>query len=189
MIEVYLIRHTTPDIDQGLCYGASDIDVTSDFKKEAAHIKATINNFDPEHIYTSPLIRCKKLADDLYPQKQISQDARLMEMNFGDWELQQWKEINNETIEHWSNDFVNLPTPNGENFKDLNTRSLEFWKDKIQVLPSSSKVAIVTHSGVMRCLLSKFLHIPLDKIFRLKLNYGAVIKITLYPDFEEVEII
>ena len=35
-MEIYLVRHTTPDVAKGICYGQADIDVTATFLAEAA---------------------------------------------------------------------------------------------------------------------------------------------------------
>ena len=31
---IHLIRHTTPDIETGICYGQTDLDVSDSFEKE-----------------------------------------------------------------------------------------------------------------------------------------------------------
>ncbi|WP_430935119.1 alpha-ribazole phosphatase [Saccharicrinis sp. 156] len=188
MQEVYLIRHTTPKVKPGVCYGISDVDVVESFNEEVDDIKHLLNGFSPELVAASPLIRCQKLAVSLFSDLDINTDNRLMEMNFGDWEMKPWADIDRSTMKTWSADFVNIPTPNGECFNDLYQRASGFMDELIRK-SDSPKVALVTHSGIMRCLCSRYLHIPLSKVFRLKLNYGAVIKLTLHSDFEEVEFI
>ena len=66
MKEVYLIRHTTPLIKAGLCYGSSDIDVEDSFVEEAEGIKTVLKEFYPDVVVSSPLIRCMKLANHLF---------------------------------------------------------------------------------------------------------------------------
>jgi alpha-ribazole phosphatase len=189
MKEILLIRHTTPEIDSNTCYGISDINVNGSFKSEYTKIIAAIDDFDPECVFSSPLIRCKKLAQTIYPDKAITIDNRLMEMNMGEWEMKNWSTIEKSAIEHWSTDFVHISPPNGECFNDLYERTVNFWDDIINSKTVQKKAAIITHSGVIRCLLSRYLAIPLNKIFQLKINFGAVIKLTLHSNFEEVEII
>ncbi|WP_075591374.1 alpha-ribazole phosphatase [Labilibacter marinus] len=188
MKEVYLIRHTTPDIKAGLCYGSSDIDVINTFEDEALSIQQSLKLFEPQQVYSSPLMRCDKLSSYLFPTAKIVYDDRIKEMHFGDWELKPWADIDEKVMKSWSADFVNSPTPNGENFEQLFQRSNGFINDRVKN-SNADKIAIVTHSGVIRCLLSRFLEIPLLKIFQLKLNYGAVVKLTLHSNFEEVEFI
>ncbi len=172
-MEIILIRHTTPDIAKGICYGQSDIDITEDFDNEAAVItsQSIIKNFDA--IYTSPLKRCKKLAEKI--GSNYSLDDRLMELDFGEWELKSWNTIPKEEITPWMDNFVSIPTKNGESYINLYDRVVQFFNEIIQ--KEYTKVVIVTHAGVMRALWSYWNTIPLDKSFDLKLNYGAILKI------------
>lgn len=34
-MKIYLIRHTTPHIEKGICYGQTDLDVAETFNNEA----------------------------------------------------------------------------------------------------------------------------------------------------------
>jgi len=120
-MEIYLIRHTTPKIDKGICYGQSDIDVQDSFEEEVVDIKKNIpTNIKNVTVYSSPLIRCKKLAQCF--SKEITFDKRLMEVNFGDWELQSWDAIDKEDLDTWMSDFVTIAPPNGESYAQLSER-------------------------------------------------------------------
>lgn len=83
-MEIYLIRHTTPDIEKGICYGQSDIPLKDTFPSEVKNILKSIpKHFDK--VYSSPLQRCTQLAN--YIDQNNTIDNRLMELNFGSWEL------------------------------------------------------------------------------------------------------
>ncbi len=46
-MEIYLIRHTTPKIAQGICYGQSDLELASNFDDEMASIHQNLDqSFD-----------------------------------------------------------------------------------------------------------------------------------------------
>ena len=188
MKEIYLIRHTAPKVESGVCYGISDLDVVESFEHEAEAIKTALLEKSIETIYSSPLLRCCKLASHLRPNQKILLDDRLKELDFGDWEMKPWAGIDRNEMNKWSADFVNIPTPNGESFGQLCKKVSAFVDEEIQK-NKASKIAVVTHSGVIRCLVSRYLYIPLNKVFRLKLDYGVVVKLTLHDGFEEVEFI
>jgi len=59
-------------------------------------------------------------------------DKRLMEMNFGNWELQPWNDIPVEEIKPWMDNFVTVRVPNGESFEDLHERVGEFYSELLQ---------------------------------------------------------
>ena len=189
MKEIYLIRHTTPEVESGICYGYSDLNVTENFIEESNDIKLALKKFKPDLVYSSPLLRCSKLTASLFPNQLTQFDDRIKELNFGDWEMKPWNGIDKELISEWSKDFITLSPPQGESFQQLYKRANDFWKKEIATMEDANKVVIITHSGVMRCYLSKFLHIPLARVFSVKLNYGAVFKINIHDNFEEVEFV
>jgi alpha-ribazole phosphatase len=55
-----LLRHTTPRVSPGTCYGRTDLDVADSFEAEAETALAALPRFD--RIISSPLVRCHKLA-------------------------------------------------------------------------------------------------------------------------------
>ena len=177
-MQLYLIRHTTPDIAKGICYGQTDLPLNLDlFKQECTMISSKL----PDHIdqfYSSPLSRCLQLANSL--SSAVLKDEQLMEMNFGDWEMQPWTAIAGEPLNRWMSDFVNEPTPGGENYLALHQRTTAFINKLLVADPQSA--AIITHAGNIRSLISWALDLPLENSFRINLNYGAVIKLTINTD-------
>ncbi|MBV4358230.1 alpha-ribazole phosphatase [Pinibacter aurantiacus] len=173
-MEIYLIRHTTPNVAKGVCYGQANIDVTETFHQEASQIKPHLP-LGIQQVHCSPLQRCRKLAEALFPQVAVQFHDGLKEMNFGDWELKKWDEIPNDETQLWMADFVNVCVPNGENYVQLYERSVQLFHQFIQPAP----VAIVTHGGVIRSLLSYLSNTPLkDSFSAFSLPYGCVVKIT-----------
>lgn len=188
-MELLLIRHTTPDVASGICYGQTDLNVNGTFDKESKEIKNIIADLKPEHVYSSPLIRCHQLAKELFPYQPIQTDDRLMEMNFGKWEGLKWSEIPKNELDTWANDFINLAPPLGESFAAFMNRITVFEEEVLNKL-TQEKIALITHSGVIRSFLMKYLAIPEDKIFNLHLNYGAVIKIDIHSEqYSQVKIL
>jgi alpha-ribazole phosphatase len=171
-MEIYLIRHTTPDIEKGICYGQSDIPLKDTFSIEANNILKSIpKNFDK--VYSSPLQRCTQLAN--YIDENITIDTRLMELNFGSWELKKWEEIPDDEIQPWYDDWVNTCTNNGESYQELQNRVLSFLKE---VPTHFNRIAIVTHAGVIRSLWAHLNKKELKNSFDfLDIEYGAVLKI------------
>ncbi|MBW1298094.1 alpha-ribazole phosphatase [Aquimarina litoralis] len=172
-MEIYLVRHTTPDIQKGVCYGQSDLDVANTFETEVAEIHTQVPVKEITKVYSSPLKRCKLLAETF--KLPIAFDTRLIELDFGDWELQKWDEISKETLDPWMEDFVNVQVPNGESYIKLQERILDFYNG---LQPNSDdKIIIVSHAGPIRALVSYLQNIALKDSFGFKLDYGEVVKI------------
>jgi alpha-ribazole phosphatase len=172
--EIYLIRHTTPSIEKGICYGQSDLDVMPTFEEEWKEIYKILPQLDK--IYSSPLLRCKKLAEKLTLENMpIHFDNRLLEMNFGEWEMKKWNEIDNELLNNWMENFTHNLVPAGESYDLVKKRVIDFWEDLLE--NKEEKIGIVTHFGVIQSVLSILFETPPQKTFRFDLDYGAIIRI------------
>ena len=173
-MEIYLVRHTETVCGKGICYGQADVNLKEPFCFEFQEIKRQL----PEKavFYSSPLQRCALLAGYLSGEG-YSSDIRLMEMNFGSWELKSWDEIPSDEIDPWMKDFVNVKATGGESFVELHERVLSFINEKFTDI--SAPAVIVTHAGVIRSFLCKQMNIPLKDAFSNKVEFGQVIKIML----------
>lgn len=157
-----------------MCYGQADIEVTDTFYDEAEVIKPLLPA-GIEQVYSSPLVRCKKLAVHLFPTQNISFENDLMEVNCGEWELQHWDAIPKEVIDPWMNDFVNVQIPGGESYVQLHERVTRCFE---RIAALQKPVAIVSHGGVLRSILSHITNTPLKESFgAFGLQYGCVVKL------------
>jgi len=178
-MEVYLVRHTETVCEKGICYGQSDVGIREPY----GVVFETILSQLPQEavLYSSPLQRCVVLAKHIQENilvDSITEDSRLMEMNFGDWELQSWNDIPQEVLNPWMEDFVNVRVPNGESFVDLNERVVDFFENEISK-ESDKPLVIVAHAGVIRSILCKVNNLPLQEAFKSSLDFGAVVKIEI----------
>lgn len=173
-MEIYLVRHTETVCEKGICYGQADVDV----KEPYSDIFQEIKNQLPTDaiVYSSPLNRCKKLAE--FISDAILFDERLMEMNFGNWELQPWNDIPLVEMQPWMDDFVSVQVPNGESFEQLHHRVGGFYSELLQ--KKENKIILICHAGTIRSFLSHHHQTNLKNAFSLySVNYGEVFKIIL----------
>ncbi len=177
-MEILLIRHSTPNIAKGICYGQTDISLNEKaFAEELKNIQSKLPN-GIEHFYTSPLQRCKILTQQL--TLNYTADNRLMELNFGDWENKPWNKLNQADLNIWMSDFVNVPAPNGENYRELHNRTSNFIECLLKT--DFKKIAIITHAGNIRSFISWALNLPLENSFRIEVACGAVVALKLNQD-------
>lgn len=172
-MNIDLIRHTTPDIAEGICYGQSDLALKPSYPQEFELIHGKLMpHYD--RVISSPLQRCLQLAKTLETDS-LLEDPRIMEYDFGDWELKPWAEFKTTQAQNWMNNFVDQPAPNGDSMVIMQTRVLQFWTELLE--NGHQNVAVVTHSGVQRLLHAHILQTPLKFMFRLELGFGAVIRV------------
>jgi len=177
-MEIYLIRHTTPDIVKGTCYGQADIGTTDSFLAEAECIAPHLPPYI-HSVYSSPLRRCRQLAEHLFPQHNIVFNNDLKEINCGHWEMQLWDEIEKSHLHHWMSDHLNHCMPGGESYMQLYQRVRHFFDG----LPRQRPLAIVSHGGVIRSLLSYINDVALHDSFNtFSIRYGCVIKVEAHAN-------
>jgi alpha-ribazole phosphatase len=178
-MEIYLVRHTETVCEKGICYGQSDVGLQESY---AAVFETILKQLPQEAIlYSSPLQRCAILAKHILANTKIDsivEDSRLMEMNFGDWEMKNWDVIPVDDFTPWMNDFVNVRVPNGESFVDLHDRVVDFLDNELQQ-DNPKPVIIVAHAGVIRSILCSVSNLPLKNAFQNKVDFGSVQKIEL----------
>ena len=181
-MEVILIRHTSVDVPPGTCYGQTDVPLRSTFPEEAKLVRKRLaGNPSFDRVYTSPLSRCTRLAEYCgYPN--ALRETRLLELNFGAWEMQRYDEIHDPHLAEWYADYLHQPTTNGESFEDQ-LRRVSFFLHELQTKPYH-RVAIFTHGGVIACAQVYAGLIRPEDAFNHVPPYGGMISIQL-PRFVE----
>ncbi|RIV25359.1 phosphoglycerate mutase [Fibrisoma montanum] len=182
-MDIYLVRHTEVAVGRSVAYGQADVDLADNYLEQRDRLRSFLPTESSAVTFASPLSRCRKLALDLTEADEpVVFDDRLKEIHFGDWELIPWTDIGREVLDPWMADFVNVRTPNGENFQDVFDRVGAFWREQIVPLAESGTgqpVFVITHGGVIRALLCLFLGLSLQNAYRLHLDYGSVTKVTM----------
>lgn len=139
---LHLIRHPRPLIAPGVCYGQLDV-ASEDPVAAAARLRDELPRGLP--VWSSPLQRCRGLAEVLHPAPHI--DDRLAEMHFGDWEGVRWDDIPRTEIDAWAADVFDFAPPGGESPRQLQARALAFVASL-----NVPEAVLVTHAGVLRML-------------------------------------
>ena len=173
-MEIYLIRHTTPDIDRSICYGQTDLALKNTFEEEAQVVLDQLPNWF-DKIYSSPLIRCHTLANAI-PANEVIVEPNLRELSFGDWEMRPWKALPKPEFDHWKQNFVHQGPPKGESMKELQDRVMSWWES---VTPDqNTPVGIVAHFAVIRVFMAALQNTSLMEVFNQeRMEYGAVFRL------------
>lgn len=164
---IYFIRHTKVATPKGICYGQSDVPVADSFSEEAEIIKNKIATLSFSFVYSSPLSRCIELAT-YCGFSNVKIENNLMELNFGDWEMQRWNDID---MRIWKENWVNIPPPNGESFMEMYQRTSHFFK---RIGQQEEDILIFTHNGVINCAKAYYENIALENTFNNTTPYGGI---------------
>ena len=176
-MEVILLRHTTPDVPTGTCYGQTDVPLKESFEEEAAVAKAALDNCGPiDYAYTSPLSRCTRLAAFCgYPDAE--RDPRILEINFGEWEMKLFDDISDPHLQEWYADHIHTPVTGGESFMQQYERVSRFLDD-LHTRPWQ-RVAVFTHGGVLVAAQVYAGLVTPEAAFAALPPYGGLIRIQL----------
>lgn len=177
-MKLVLIRHTSVNVPKGVCYGQTDVDLNDSFPQEAAKVKENLKKYKFETVFTSPFKRCMELAQYcgyLSPEK----DERLKELNFGEWEMKTFSEINDPRLLEWFTDYINISAPGGESVIDQQRRLTDFVDDLKKKYPDDSTIGIFTHGGIVMNALVKFGGKTFDEVYSDIPAFGSVTEIEI----------
>lgn len=174
---VYLIRHTAVNVAPGICYGQTDVPLRDTFLAEAHKVSCQLKGIPFDVVFTSPLSRCTKLADYCgFPD--AVRDARLMELNFGAWEMKRYDDIVDPQLSAYYADYLHVNATGGESFIDQLKRVTCFL-DELKA-KDFRQVAIFAHGGVLICAQIYAGLIKADETaFNALTPYGGVIEIEI----------
>lgn len=170
-MKLVLVRHTTLSIEPGICYGQADVLPSATFETEAAEASKLLANLNPDKVFASPLKRCTLLAEACGYKDAII-EKRLIELDFGDWEMVPWNNIHGEYAQKWMEDYLTFPTPNGECLQDMIDRVEKFLDELKQ--QELQEVLCFTHSGPIRVFEHLINKIPVEKLFSFEVDYAGV---------------
>ncbi|WP_372712944.1 alpha-ribazole phosphatase [Ilyobacter sp.] len=176
MGKVILVRHGESEMNRdGLFFGWLDPKLTEKGIEQANKAKSVIENFKYDEIYSSDLSRARETADIVnYQGLPVNVSQELREINFGIFEGLTYGEIKEKypvEVKLWKEKWQEYDYENGENVTQLQKRAVEFLKS----LDKEKKdIVVVTHWGVINCILSYYITGGLDGYWKFALNTGGV---------------
>ncbi len=122
--------------------------------------QATFTSVDEGNVdlvFTSDLDRSKQSAKHLFPMKKAIEMSAFRELYFGSWECKTYDDLkHDEHYRTWITEPFTLSPPGGESFQTFSER-IDGGFDKIlKRMGSNRSIALVTHGGVIRYLLTKY---------------------------------
>ena len=175
-MELHLIRHPRTTAAPGICYGHSDVPLAEPVEHAASRLRPLL----PEHfeLHASPLSRAHVLAAALGAPRA---DPRLMELDFGDWEMQTYAQIGH-ALDAWVADPLGFRAPGGESVHDLTTRVLAWLGDTLPSAPArdtAQPLVVVAHGGPLRVIAGHLLGLPPERWLSLDFDFAHTTRLDL----------
>lgn len=174
VVRVFLVRHPKPDVAEGTCYGRTDLGLAEDPAACAGRLRGLLPESAP--VWSSPLSRCLRLAEALHPAPQV--DERLVEADFGAWEMRPWKQIGRQAIDGWAADPLHFAAHGGESVAMLHGRVAAFLGGLAGQTGAGGSGAVteailVVHAGVMKVAVGELLGLPPRDWLGLQFEFGT----------------
>lgn len=171
--ELHLVRHgpTHAKTMVGWSDLPADLSDTAFLGRLSAHL--------PEDgvVISSDLQRCVATADAIQGARQrLPHDPQLREINFGDWELKSFTEIEAKDPEriraYWETPGDVRP-PNGESWHDVSARASEAI-DRLITEHKGGKLIAVVHFGVILTQVQRALRVTTTEVFSHRIDNLSV---------------
>ena len=150
-MKIVLIRHgQTPSNRERRFLGLTDEPLVEESREMLAS-----RSYPPvEHLFSSPLLRCRQTAEIIYPGHRVNVVEDPREMDFGLFEGRTNEEMCEEPFyKEWlaagRADF-----PGGETMEHFRGRCLRAFRETVSRLDADSSAAFVVHGGVIMALMS-----------------------------------
>lgn len=185
MAKLLLVRHGTTKLHKNdRFWGKTDVPLSNVGIKQAGQLRARLASEKIIVVYTSTLSRARATAEIIaagHKAKFIACDE-LCECNFGFIEGLTFKEIERlypalaEELASWKT----VSFPGGETLDQLNDRVKTFLK-RLENLKAKDTVAIVSHGGPLRLLISNLLGIEIMHWQQMRIDRASLSIMETYP--------
>lgn len=161
-MKVYLIRHSTTEGNKEKRYiGSTDEPLCRDgieiLKKRAGQYPKA------EHVYISPMKRCRQTAEIIYPKEmsdgRFTVHDKLRECDFGMFENHNYLELSDcQEYQAWIDSGGKLAFPGGESRKGFIRRTLEGFEEICLDAQKNGweKIAVVAHGGTIMSIMERY---------------------------------
>jgi alpha-ribazole phosphatase len=171
---LYLMRHGAP-VREGLLLGRTDEPVTG---AGVAACRARVELLDPLQIFSSDLARAVACAAAVSTRRgiEVVADARLRELDFGDWDGLRPDEVDPSAFARFHEDPDAAPPPGGERWSALQDRVGR----ALDAIPPAASL-VVTHGGAIRAALAHLCGFDRPQLWAFDLPYAALVSLRIWP--------
>lgn len=156
-MEVILMRHgTTQGNLEGRFIGVTDVPLHPSGEELARRVGAGLPPVD--HVYRSPLLRCRQTADLLWPGTAQTELPGLRETDFGPFEGKNHAELKDDPLyQQWLASAPDFDVPAGERTEDCADRAEAALEELVRdaARQGFTRVGVVSHGGTLMALLSR----------------------------------
>ena len=150
-MKIYLTRHGQTDYNKKrMMQGRSDIPLNEVGIAQAEARRKSLGDIKFDAVYSSPLCRAVKTASIIgnVPEEEIIKDERIIEANFGKYELMNYYGTGIPMMLYWSFPEVFKAPAGVETIQEMIERTSSFLKELEQ--KDYENVLVACHGGIIR---------------------------------------
>jgi broad specificity phosphatase PhoE len=162
---IVLARHGITEYNtQGRFLSRTDLPLSDEGRRQCAVLAERLHEYRFTHRFSSPMRRCIETCEIVAPNLSIEIDARLREIDFGEWEghsLEWIEENDGRGLAKRRADPVHFRPPGGESFEDVALR-LQPFSERLASLRGDGDLLVVGHRGTLGVLERLLRSLPLE---------------------------
>ncbi|MDI6602182.1 MAG: histidine phosphatase family protein [Thermoanaerobacteraceae bacterium] len=178
-MKLFIVRHGTTDWNKNnKIQGCLDIPLSEEGIKQGYLLANKLKKFKIDYIFSSDLSRARdtaKIISDILDLS-FTEDHRLREMHFGEWQGLSFEQIailDQAKLSLWRNHPAEVIFSGGESIDRVKKRALEFIKE-IYPKYKCNNVLLVTHGSFIKILILSLLNTDLNLYKNLKQDNTAL---------------
>lgn len=176
-MRIFLVRHgQTAANASGVFYGSTDLSLSPQGIAQSQRVAGYLSGVAFGHTRVSALQRSQQTARLIVPTAHdVHVDARLNELDFGEWEMRHFSDIEKESPaswQRWMDDWQNATPDGGEAFPHFAAR-VRAAADEMSQRQQSEDALIVAHQGALSLLLATWLGMPVAAMWHFPFSHDA----------------
>ena len=184
MGKLIIVRHGQTQMNvEGIFFGKLDPGLNEMGRVQCKKAGDILKKYGYDAIYSSDLLRASETTELInYLKLPIKFDKRLQEIDFGIFEGLSYKEIKEKypvECEKSKNEWKTFDFVTGESLERLQSRAVEF----VESLDKTKNNLVVTHWGVINCILSWYFSDKLESYWKYSVENGGICIIEFADDF------
>ena len=187
-MNIYIVRHSETNLNkESIYYGKTDCNINKTGISQSKKLQNFFENINIDYIISSNLKRAIQTAEIIRGEKNIKiiKNRNLQEIDFGNWENKNIEDIiknDKENYDKLLSDWINFKFPNGESYNDFYIRIENTFK-YIKNNFNNSNILIISHNGVLRCLLCIALQIDKKNFWRFNFEQGTYTLLNIVDNY------
>lgn len=177
MAVFFLIRHGAHDLlDRVLCGRMTGVPLNANGREQAERVGRRLSKERIDLLQSSPLERARETAAPLsrHTGAPLQIASALTEIDLGEWTGRSFEDLKTDAVWHRWNEARHVArAPAGESMLEVQQRVISHL-DGVRAEHPDGRVALVSHSDVLRSVILYYLGMSLDEFGRIEISPASI---------------